>query len=99
MVEVVRGDDPVNAVNRSDSPSTAIPLVDLSWVDPKVVEISSTYDTEVSVTKFLAKYPVLKAGEDSRDSTDREDLSCGQCGSHPSSSEHVGVPLGVSPVV
>jgi len=27
-----------------------------------VVEISSTYKTEVSVTKFLAKHPVLKAG-------------------------------------
>lgn len=62
QVEVVRGDDPANAVDRSDSPPTAIPLVDLSWVDPKVVEISSTYKTEVFVTKFLAKHPILKAG-------------------------------------
>ena len=62
QVEVVRGDDPANAVDRSDSPLTAIPLVDLSWVDPKVVEISSTYKTEVFVTKFLAKHPILKAG-------------------------------------
>jgi len=92
MVKVVRLDDPVNAVDRSDpppanvvnrpdsppaivvdrsgSPPTAIPLVDLSWVDPTVVEFSSSYDTEKFVAKFLAKYPVLKAGEDSDDSRD-----------------------------
>jgi len=50
-VEVVRGDDPTHAVDRSGSPPTVIPLV----------EISSTYNTELSMTKFLAKYPVLKA--------------------------------------
>jgi len=43
-------------------PPTTIPLVDLSWVDPKVVEISSIYKIEASVTKFLAKHPILKAG-------------------------------------
>ena len=114
MVEVVTGDDPVNAVDRSDSPSanvvdrldsspanvvgrpdspppnvidrpdsppTAIPLVDLSWVDPKVVEFSSTYDTEKSVATFLAKYPVLKAGEDSDDSRDPDYFRILPCGS------------------
>ena len=97
MGEVVRGDDPVNVVDRSNSPPvtvvgwsespsfnvvdrsgsppTAIPLVDLSWVDPKVVEFSSTYNTEVSMTKFLAKYLVLKAGEDSEDSRDPDYFS------------------------
>jgi len=92
MVEVVRGDDPVNVVDRSDSPlttvvarpdsppasvgnrsgspPTAVPLADSSWVDLSVVEFSSSYDTEKSVAKFLAKYPVLKAGEDSDDSRD-----------------------------
>jgi len=62
QVEVVRGDDPANVVDRSDSPPTVIPLVDLSWVDPKVLEISSIYKTEACVAKFLAKYPVLNAG-------------------------------------
>ena len=66
QVEVFRGDDPANAVDRSDSPPSAIPLVDLSWVDPKVVEISSLYKTEASVTKFLARHPILKAVEYSR---------------------------------
>ena len=60
------GDDPTNVVDQSDSPLTAIPLVDLSWVDPKVVEISSTYKTEDVVTKFLDKHPILKAGGHSR---------------------------------
>ena len=41
QVEVVRGDDPANAVVQSDFPPTIIPLVDLSWVDPKVLGISS----------------------------------------------------------
>ena len=103
MVEVVRGDDPVNAVDRSDSPPadvvgrpdsppadvidrpesipTAIPLVVLSWVDPKVVEFSSTYATEKSVAKFLAKYPVLKAGEDSNGSRDLDYFRILPCGS------------------
>jgi len=52
------GDDPANAIDRSDSPPTVIPLVDLSWVDPKVVEISSNYNTEAVVIEFLAKHPV-----------------------------------------
>ena len=62
QVEVVKGDDLANAIDQSDSPLTAIPLVDLSWVDPKVVEILSNYKTEVVVIEFLAKHPVLKAG-------------------------------------
>jgi len=64
-VEVVRGDVLANAVDRSDSllmdipadvagrpdsPLAAIPLEDLSWVDPRVVE-------------FLARHPILKAEE------------------------------------
>jgi len=103
MVEVVRGDDPVNAVDRldsppvnvvdrpdslpadvidrPDSPPTAIPLVDLSWVDPKVVEFSSAYDTKKSVAKFLAKYPVLKVGEDSDDFRDPDYFRILPCGS------------------
>ena len=52
------GDDPANAIYRSDSPPTAIPLVDLSWVDPKVVEISSNYNTEAAVIEFLAKHQI-----------------------------------------
>ena len=32
-------------------------------MDPKVVEISSIYKTEASVTKFLARQPILKAVE------------------------------------
>jgi len=58
QVEVVMGDDPANAIDRSDSPPMVIPLVDLSWVDPKVVEISSNYNTEAAVIEFLAKHPV-----------------------------------------
>jgi len=103
MVEVVRVDDSVNAVDRSDpppanvvnrldsppaivvdrsgSPPTAIPLVDLSWVDPTVVEFSSSYDTEKSVAKFLAKYLVLKASEDSDDSRDLDYFRILPCGS------------------
>jgi len=54
QVEVVRRDVPANAVDRSSSPPIAVPLEDLSWVDPKVVKISSVYGTEVSMTKFLA---------------------------------------------
>jgi len=114
MVEVVREDDPVNAVDRSDSPPanvvdrsdsppanvfgrpdsppanvidrpdsppTAIPLVDLSWVVPRVVEFSFTYDAEKSVPKFLAKYSVLKAGEDSDDSRDPDYFRILPCGS------------------
>ena len=42
-----------------------VPLVDLSWVDSKVVRISSSYKTEAFVSKFLDKCPVLKAGEHS----------------------------------
>ena len=61
QVEVVRGDDPTNVVDRSDSPLQGVPLVDLSWVDPKVVGISSAYSTEAFVSKFLDKCPVLKA--------------------------------------
>ncbi len=102
MVEVVRGDDPVNAVDRSDSPltivvarpgsplasagdrsgspPTAVPLADFSWVDPRVVEFSSTYGTEKSVAKFLAKYPVLKAGEGSDDSRDPDYFRILPCG-------------------
>jgi len=71
----------VNVVDRSDSPLTTIPLVDLSWVDHKVVEFSSTYDTEVSEAKFLPKYPVLKAGEDSEDSRDPDYFRILPCGS------------------
>ena len=63
QVEVFRGDDPAGAVDRSDDPPSAIPLVDLSWVDPKVVEISSNYRIVASVTKFLAKHPILKVDE------------------------------------
>ena len=62
QVEVVRGDDPATAVDWSDSSPVAIPFVDLSWVDSKVVEVSSVYKTETSVAKFLAKHLVLKAG-------------------------------------
>ena len=102
MVEVVRGDDPVNAVDRSDSPlttvvarpdsppasvgdrpgspPTAVPLADFSWVDPSVVDFSSSYDTEKSVAKFLAKYPVLKACEDSDDSRDPDYFRILPCG-------------------
>jgi len=39
-----------------------IPLVDLSWVDSKVVGISSNFKTDAFVSKFLGKYPILKAG-------------------------------------
>jgi len=67
--------------DRSDSPLAVIPLVDLSWVDPRVVEFSSTYDTEASMTKFLAKYPVLKAGEDFDDSRDPNYFRILPCGS------------------
>ena len=102
MVEVVRGDDPVNAVDRSDSPlitvvawpdsppasvgdrpgspPTAVPLADFSLVDPSAVEFSSSYDTEKSVAKFLAKYLVLKAGEDSDDSRDLDYFRILPCG-------------------
>jgi len=98
MVEVVKGHDPVNVVDRSDSPlttvvarpdsppasvgdrpgspSTAVPLADFSWVDPSVVEFSSSYDTE----KFVAKYPMLKAGEDSDDSRDPDYFRILPCG-------------------
>ena len=77
-VEVVRGDVSANAIDRSDSllmdipadvvgrsgsPLAAIPLEDLSWVDPRVVEISSLYGTELSVAKFFARHPILKAEE------------------------------------
>jgi len=55
QVEVVRGDDPANAVDRLGSPLQDVPLVGLSWVDPKVVGISSAYSTEASVSKFLDK--------------------------------------------
>ena len=65
QVEVVRGDDPTNVVDRSDSPLLDVPLVDLSWVDFKVVGISSSYKAEASVSKFLDKCPVLKAGRHS----------------------------------
>jgi len=61
----VRGDDPTNAVDRSDSPPTGVPLVDLSWVDLKVVGISTSYKTEAYVTKFFVKCLVLKAGRHS----------------------------------
>jgi len=39
-----------------------VPLVDLSWVDSKVVGILSNYKTEASVSKFLDKCPILKVG-------------------------------------
>jgi len=60
QVEVVRGDDSANAVDQSGSPLQGVPLVDLTWVDPKVVRISSFYKTEAFVSKFLDKCPVLK---------------------------------------
>jgi len=52
----------VREVESRSSPSMGVPLVDLSWVDSKVVEISSSYKTKASVSKFLGKCPVLKAG-------------------------------------
>jgi len=39
-----------------------VPLVDLNWVDPKVIGISSNYKIEAFVSKFLDKCPILKAG-------------------------------------
>ena len=62
QVEVVRGDDPANAVDRSGSPLQSIPLIDLRWVNRKVVGISSTFSTEAFVSKFLDKCPILKEG-------------------------------------
>jgi len=62
QVEVVRGDDPANVVDRSDSPLLGVPLVDLSWIDFKEVGISSSYKSEASVSKFLDECPSLKAG-------------------------------------
>ena len=32
-----------------------VPLVDLSWVDSKVVGISSNFKTKASMSKFLGK--------------------------------------------
>jgi len=49
-------------------------------VDPSVVEFSSSYDTEKFLVKFLAKYPVLKAGEDSDDSRDPDYFRILPCG-------------------
>jgi len=63
LVEVVREDAPTNAVVRSGSPPMVVPLEDLKWVDPRVLDISSAYGTEESVTKFLLKHPILKAEE------------------------------------
>jgi len=48
-------------VDYSSSPLQAISRADLGWVDPKVIGISSTFSTEASVSKFLDKFPVLKA--------------------------------------
>jgi len=59
----VREDAPANAVDRSGSPPMTVPLGDFSWVDPRVMEMSSTYGTEESVAKFLRRQPVLKAEE------------------------------------
>ena len=74
----MRGDDLATAVDRSDSPTVvapladrsdsppmAIPLEDLGRVDPRVVEMPSSYDTEDAVTEFLLKHPVLKPGDHS----------------------------------
>ena len=63
QVEVVRKDAPTNAVDQSGSPLMVIPLEDLSWVDPRVMDISSAYGTEESVAKVFLKQPVLKAEE------------------------------------
>ena len=50
----------------SGFPLQIISQVDLYWVDPKVVRISSTFSTEVSVSKFLNRCSVLKVGGRSR---------------------------------
>jgi len=65
QVEVVRGDDPANVVDRSDSPPMVVPLVNLNWVDSKVVGISSNLKIEAFVSKFLDKCPILKVGGNS----------------------------------
>jgi len=39
-----------------------VPLEDLGWVDSRVVEMSTNYDTEDAVIEFLLKHSVLKPG-------------------------------------
>ena len=60
-VEVVRGDDPANAIDWSGSPKQVISRVEFDWADPKVTGIASVFSIEESVAKFLRRYPVLKA--------------------------------------
>ena len=60
-VEVVRGDDLVNVVDRLGFLEQVISRAEFDWADPKVTRIASVYLIEDSITKFLGRYPVLKA--------------------------------------
>ena len=59
--EEVRGDDPGNATNQSSTSEWLRPHEGPSWVDPKVFGITSVFLTDVSVSDFLKRVPIVKA--------------------------------------
>jgi len=62
-VDVDRSNSPFTVeLDRPGSPPTTIPLVDLSWVDSKVVERASSYSSADDVAEFFLKHPALKPG-------------------------------------
>ena len=61
---VVQEDDPKGATDRLGSPEQSSPVLELDWVEPKVVEYTSTFLSESSVFSFLERVSILKSDVD-----------------------------------
>ena len=59
LENVVSGEDPKGAADRSDPPKQSSPLLGLDLVDPKMTGFTSTFLDGASISSFLRKYPIL----------------------------------------
>jgi len=66
LKNVVWEDYPEGVADRSDSPEQSSLVLELHWVDPKVVGFTSTFLDGASISAFLGKYPILKSDTDER---------------------------------